>query len=82
MSQSIEPMAAGEKPTEPGWYVIQREYGGRDFVRAWRYHHLAEGVSEYVVGSTGEELQADEIDRENWTFIARIYPDRIEGRKG
>lgn len=82
MTPAVVPMHAGERPTEPGWYVIQKRDGERDFVRGWRYDYEAEGISEFIVGSTGEEIRASAMPHEDWTFIARIYPDRIEGREG
>jgi hypothetical protein len=86
MSQTIEPMAAGEKPTEPGWYVAEyageEEPFGRQPVQVtmcsegWppRNHQLG------VLGLSHTGWLA--IDDTDITFIARIYPDRIEGREG
>jgi hypothetical protein len=70
----IEPMAAGEKPTGPGWYVTL----GDDEDRIVRVDLSYDGGSRerlavFIAGGDYRRF----VDETDLTFIARIYPERI-----
>lgn len=69
---SIVPMAPGERPTEPGWYVAKLAHGAEIIRVRDTYGRL----SGWYPDNGGSFVLT------RYEFIARIYPDRIEGRKG
>ena len=75
MSPAIIPMKPGEKPTEPGWFVMQRPNGNRDIF--WvleiydRGFRMAGGMYPY------DDADAAHCDWSIGTFIAQIFPERI-----
>lgn len=74
MTPAIEPMAPGERPTEPGWYTVKDRRGSIDMLEV-----LPFGPNDKLVGYHSGNWQAQRLDC--FTFIARIFPDRIEGRE-
>lgn len=83
MNSAIELMASGERPTEPGWYVVNRIFGpkesrpacaaSRDILEVFRND---DGTLRYNDGTKLGRIA------KRHAFIARIYPDRIEGMEG
>ncbi|MCJ2084576.1 hypothetical protein MKK88_01015 [Methylobacterium sp. E-005] len=70
----VVPLSPGERPTEPGWYVMARFGQERVVVEVTDAFPLQ--WRETGFQDTGS---ASEIEILGHTFIARIHPDRIEG---
>lgn len=70
---SVEPLPPGARPTEPGWYVVRYSAAKRHIVEL----HQSEGSPKtlYVWGTWSSGTY--DVDIDEFTFIARIYPDRI-----
>lgn len=65
-------LSPGERPTEPGWYVARLAHGS-EIIRVRQTDGRLSGWYPDHGGS---------FALERYDFIARIYPDRIEGREG
>lgn len=74
MTPAIVPMSPGERPTEPGWYVYDSPHFGRQIMRV-----VIRNGHPYEETPGSKETM---VPVSSFTFIARIYPDRIEGREG
>ena len=72
ISPAILPMRSGEKPTEPGWYVVKHSRGRCN-------PNLAEiepfGENKMLVACMPETWEQAALSE--FIFIARIFPDRI-----
>ena len=73
MTPAIVPMAPGEQPTEPGWYVLESEVERcREVVEVSKMTF----ETELVMQPVGTEDWWP-ISREKGNFIARIVLERI-----
>lgn len=80
MPPAVSPMTAGEKPSEPGWYVaFVPETGETEIVRV-RDNYTAASKRILSVTLTGSGNHYP-LATTTITFIARIYPNRIEARE-
>jgi hypothetical protein len=78
ITPAIAPLAAGETPTEPGWYVAKiTAYAEGDLPEIVQVEKDARGeLAVVIVGSEGC------LPLWDYSFIARIYPELIEAREG
>lgn len=76
---AVIPMAPGERPTEPGWYVVNTIFGlkGGDAAQFNKVAHIIRGDDGAL--RYDDKTKNGRIANRH-TFIARIYPDRIEGK--
>lgn len=74
---AIVPLYPGERPTEPGWYVRLD-----DFDRPACVEVALTSAGQLVCDIAHWDGDARSVLANELTFIARIYPDRIEGREG
>jgi hypothetical protein len=80
VSEAIVPMAPGERPTEPGWYVARRLKGDDNIiVSVW--WDATSGLARDG-RMTAQDIFGYRYPFAFITFIARIYPERIEGKEG
>lgn len=80
MIPAVVPLIAGEKPSEPGWYVaFVPEKGETEIVRI-RDNYTAASKQILTVTLTGSGDHYP-LATTTITFIARIYLDRIEARE-
>ena len=77
---AIVPMAAGEKPTQPGWYVIEDRDGDREVAQVLSSMTRDGGFYVSFAGADMWDDLEDVLLRDKGIFIARIYPERIEAR--
>jgi hypothetical protein len=81
VTPAIEPMVAGDKPTEPGWYladVASKDYPDRIIGEVI---YLTTKTCRFMPGEWFiYNDDAWRIDDPEVIFIARIYPERIEVR--
>jgi hypothetical protein len=76
MTPAIVPMAAGSKPTEPGWYVTGERDEDEMIARVEVTYdgESRERLGVFFVGGDYRQF----VDETDLTFIARIYPERIQ----
>lgn len=70
MTSSIELLSPGERPTEAGWYVVKERWGGADILNV-----LPSENEDVLTGYYSGNPEPQPLSL--FTFIARIYPDRI-----
>jgi hypothetical protein len=68
----IQRMGPGEKPTEPGCYVVKN----KGYIGVVRLEPDWKGLAILSFG-TGERRHLDDSDISDITFIARIFPEKI-----
>lgn len=80
MPPAVDPLTAGEKPSEAGWYVaFVPETGETEIVRVRdNYTVSSKRILSVTLSGSGNHYP---VATTTIAFIARIYPDRIEARE-
>jgi hypothetical protein len=73
-SPAIVSLLSGQKPTEPGWYMIFHEKRGREIIWISGYS----GGLAVMMTDGSSDIGIAGLISAGYTFIARILPERIE----
>ena len=76
MQPAIRPISTGEKPTEPGWYIVGVPHTGQtEIVRVHRRHTSAsEPILSVTFSGSGDHHPINTVAV---TFVAQIDPELI-----